>query len=249
MSQNDFVIDNASFPATRADLTSAFRASASNSSGSTSPATTYANMFWYDTSANVLKMRSEANDAWISIGYLDQTTNEFNLLDDTKLVDTSGTQTGLLGDQATSDWQAATSTVESLVSPAKVSAAVAALVPAFPNTLGVVQRWDLDTITNNVAKNNITGRSIQVSITLRAMTTTVSGGGGDITYVGTASFQVSSDNINFITLGTVSGPATATGSNSISLQPILPSSYVYRWVGDNDNSGSTLTFATLAILD
>ena len=244
MSQNDFVIDNASFPATRADLTSAFRASASNSSGSTAPATTYANMFWYDTSANVLKMRSEANDAWISIGYLSQSTNEFNLFDDTKIVDTSGTQTGLLGDQATSDWQAATSTVESLVSPAKVSAAVAALVPAFPNTLGVVQRWDLDTITNNVAKQNITGRSIQVSITMEV--TGISNALGN--FYGTGAFQVSSDNVNFITLGTVTTTLNA-GSGYLSLQPILPNGYVYRWVGTNGGSSSTLTFATLAILD
>lgn len=123
MSQNDFVIDNASFPATRADLTSAFQASASNSSGATAPATTYANMFWYDTGNNFLKMRSEANDAWISIGYLDQTTNEFAILDDTKVVNSGGTQTALLGDQSTATWQAGTSTTESLVSPAKVMAA------------------------------------------------------------------------------------------------------------------------------
>jgi len=124
MSQNDFVIDNASFPATRADITSAFQASASNSSGATAPTTTYANMFWYDTGNNFLKMRSEANDAWISVGYLDQTTNEFAILDDTKVVNAAGTQTALLGDQATSAWQAGTSVTEGLVSPAKVKAAI-----------------------------------------------------------------------------------------------------------------------------
>lgn len=123
MSQNDFVIDNASFPATRDDLTNAFQALASNSSMDTEPETTYANMFWYDTGYNLLKMSSEAKDAWISVGYFDQTTNEFAILDDTKVVNAAGTQTALLGDQATSAWQAGTSTTESLVSPAKIRAA------------------------------------------------------------------------------------------------------------------------------
>jgi microcystin-dependent protein len=32
---------------------------------------------WYDTTSNILKIRSEANDAWISIGYLDQSAQRF----------------------------------------------------------------------------------------------------------------------------------------------------------------------------
>ena len=124
MSQNDLVIANQSFPATRSDINSALQALGSLSSGSSAPATTYANMLWYDTSNNTLKMRSEANDQWISIGYLDQTADAFRIFDDTQVVNSSGTQTGLIGDQATSAWEAGTSTTESLVSPAKVKAAV-----------------------------------------------------------------------------------------------------------------------------
>jgi hypothetical protein len=45
-------------------------------------------------------------------------------LDDTQVVDTSGVQTGLLGDQSTATWEAGTGTTESLVSPAKVKSAV-----------------------------------------------------------------------------------------------------------------------------
>ena len=77
MSQNDLVIANQSFPATRADINSALQALGSLNSGSTAPATTYANMLWYDTGANILKMRSEADDAWISLGTLDQGSNTF----------------------------------------------------------------------------------------------------------------------------------------------------------------------------
>ena len=126
MSQHDFDIANQSASSARADINSALQALASLSSGSTAPSTTVANMLWYDTSSNILKMRSEADDAWISIGYLDQSTNSFKLLDDTQVVDTSGTQTGLLGDQATSVWETGTATTESLVSPAKIKAAIEA---------------------------------------------------------------------------------------------------------------------------
>lgn len=129
MSQNDLVIDNQSFPATRSDINSALQALGSLSSGSAAPATTYANMLWYDTINNTLKMRSEANDQWISVAYVDQSANAFRIFDDTQVVNTSGTQTGLLGDQATATWEAGIGTTESLVSPANVKAAVVALTP------------------------------------------------------------------------------------------------------------------------
>ena len=77
MSQNDYVIANQTTPLFRADLNLALQALASNSSGSSAPSTTYANMMWYDTTTNILKMRSEADDAWISIGTLDQSLNTF----------------------------------------------------------------------------------------------------------------------------------------------------------------------------
>jgi len=77
MSQNDFVIANQTAPAFRTDLNSALQALASASSGATAPSTVYANMLWYDTATNILKMRSEANDAWIDIGTLDQGANTF----------------------------------------------------------------------------------------------------------------------------------------------------------------------------
>ena len=77
MSQNDFVIANQTAPNFRADLNLALQALASNSSGATTPSTTYANMLWYDTATNILKMRSEADDAWINLGTLDQSLNTF----------------------------------------------------------------------------------------------------------------------------------------------------------------------------
>lgn len=132
MSQNDLVIANQTFPATRADINSALQALGSLNSGSSAPSTTYANMLWYDTANNTLKMRSEANDVWISVGYLDQNADAFRIFDDTQVVNTSGTQTGLLGDQSTATWEAGTGTTESLVSPAKVKAAIDALASSVP---------------------------------------------------------------------------------------------------------------------
>src|SRR6056297_1534117 len=88
MSQNDFVIGNQSAPNFRADLNNALQALASLSSGSTAPSTTYANMLWYDTSNNILKMRSEADDAWIDLGTLNQSTNEFEVANLTELTQT-----------------------------------------------------------------------------------------------------------------------------------------------------------------
>ena len=124
MSQNDLVISNQTFPATRADITSALQALGSTNSGATAPTTTYANMMWYDTTNHILKVRAEANDAWISVGYLDQGSDTFKILDDTTVATSSGVTAGLIGDQTTAIWEAGTGITESLVSPAKVKAAI-----------------------------------------------------------------------------------------------------------------------------
>tara|TARA_R110002153_G_scaffold248629_1_gene404820 strand:- start:488 stop:1249 length:762 start_codon:yes stop_codon:yes gene_type:complete len=65
MSQNDLNIANQGFPSFRSDLNDALQALGSNSSGASSPATTYAGQFWYDSTNNVVKFRNEANSAWI----------------------------------------------------------------------------------------------------------------------------------------------------------------------------------------
>lgn len=74
---HDYVIDNQSAPNFRADLNNALQAIVSNNSGSTEPPVTYANMMWYDTANNLLRMRNEADDAFITLGTLDQVANTF----------------------------------------------------------------------------------------------------------------------------------------------------------------------------
>jgi hypothetical protein len=137
MSQHDFNIANQTSAASRTDINSAFAALATLSSGATAPTTTYANMLWYDTANHVLKIRNEADSNWIVVGYVNQTTSKLEVLDDTSVVSSVGTQTGLLGDQATATWEAGSGTTESLVSPAKVKAAIDAL-SSVSTTLGAV---------------------------------------------------------------------------------------------------------------
>ena len=105
MSQNDYVIANQTTPLFRADLNLALQALASNSSGSSAPSTTYANMLWYDTTNNILKMRSEADDAWISIGTLDQSLNTFSLPESPEF---TGTPTAPTAPSGTNTTQIAT---------------------------------------------------------------------------------------------------------------------------------------------
>lgn len=70
MSQHDYVIDNQSGAAFRADLNLVLAALVSQNAGATAPATTYAHMPWVDTSGGtpILKFRNAANSAWLTMG-------------------------------------------------------------------------------------------------------------------------------------------------------------------------------------
>jgi len=164
MAQHDYNIANQTAANARTDINNVLSAIATNNSGSSAPSTTFANMWWYDTGDNILKIRAEGNDAWISVAYLDQTNDKFRILDDTQVVNTSGTQTGLLGDQATATWETGTGTIESLVSPAKVAASATEVVGDY--ALGVGQTWQSLTGSRalNTTYQNTTGRPISVSV-------------------------------------------------------------------------------------
>ena len=85
MAQNDFTIANQSFPSFRTDLNSALQSLATLSSGATEPSTTFAYQIWLDDSADpsVLKVRNDANDAWITLGNITQTTDLYTVVTDT----------------------------------------------------------------------------------------------------------------------------------------------------------------------
>lgn len=65
MAQDDLVIANQTFPNTRADINANLQALGSLMSGSSAPATTYAYMWWADTTNGVLKQRDASNAAWV----------------------------------------------------------------------------------------------------------------------------------------------------------------------------------------
>ena len=75
--QHDYVIDNQSAPAARADINAVLQAIATTNSGATAPVNTFANMLWYDTAANQLKKRNEADSAWLILGTIDDTGGTF----------------------------------------------------------------------------------------------------------------------------------------------------------------------------
>jgi hypothetical protein len=107
MSQHDFNIANQGFPATRADLNNALQALASNSSGDAEPSTTFANQWWYETDTNTLKLRNEANNAWLSFATVDQTTGDWTLAHDVTLtgsVNVTGAEAFIANSSSSGDY-------------------------------------------------------------------------------------------------------------------------------------------------
>jgi hypothetical protein len=148
MAQHDYDIANQTAPNFRTDLNDALEAIATNNAGTSAPSVTYANQWWYDTTNDILKIRSEADDAWINVGYLDQSTNEFKPYVGGTQVDT----------QSTATWETGTSTTEGIVSPAKVKAAITELaespVKAWVNfdgtgTVSIRESFNVTSITDN----------------------------------------------------------------------------------------------------
>jgi hypothetical protein len=70
MAQHDYIIENQSGAAFRADLNNGLAAIVSQNSGTNQPSTTYAYQWWADTTTGLLKLRNAANSAWITIGTL-----------------------------------------------------------------------------------------------------------------------------------------------------------------------------------
>ena len=94
MTQHDYDIANQSFPSFRTDLNNVLAAIRSMNSGSSAPSTPFANQMWYDSSANILYIRNEDNDANIALFSLDQSNDVAATLATTiDVADASGTNT------------------------------------------------------------------------------------------------------------------------------------------------------------
>jgi hypothetical protein len=70
LATHDYVIANGTGAAVRSDLNNALAAVVSNNSDTTEPTTTYAYMWWADTTNGLLKIRDAANSAWVTVGTL-----------------------------------------------------------------------------------------------------------------------------------------------------------------------------------
>jgi len=73
VSQADYVVSNGTGAAVRSDINGQLAAIATNNSGATEPATTYAFQWWADTTTGLLKIRNSANNAWVTVGTLAST--------------------------------------------------------------------------------------------------------------------------------------------------------------------------------
>lgn len=220
MARYSINIGNLTASAVRQDINEALESCATHhSSGSTEPPSIKANMTWYDEGNNIFKIRNEANDAWINLFYLDQSADKIHLLDDTEVTNTSGTQVGLLGGQATGTWTTGTGTLESLISPAQVIAAVKSV------SIGWGQTWQDMSASRavNTAYQNTTGKPIMVSI--------------GYAWSGSGEIYVSSDGTNYVQT------SRSTGSNVHPSQPIIvPDDHYYKL------QGSGVSFTTWAEL-
>lgn len=135
MATHDYVIDNQTSANARADINNVLQAILSNNSSATAPTVTAANMFWYDTANNLLKMRNEADSAWIIVGYLDQSGTKFEVRTDViqaasasgvDVKNSSGTTIIDLSVASQSTAEAGTNNTQ-VMTPLRTSQAIAAL--------------------------------------------------------------------------------------------------------------------------
>tara|TARA_R110002153_G_scaffold45498_1_gene128305 strand:+ start:238 stop:1164 length:927 start_codon:yes stop_codon:yes gene_type:complete len=82
MATHDYIIDNQTAPALRADLNLALQAIASNNSSASAPSTTYANLWWMDTTNNYLKIRDKNDSNWIIVAEIDVSNSRVKLVSD-----------------------------------------------------------------------------------------------------------------------------------------------------------------------
>jgi trimeric autotransporter adhesin len=68
---HDYIIDNGTGAAVRADINLALSAIVSLNSSASEPGTMYAYQLWADTTSNLLKIRNSGNSAWITLRQLD----------------------------------------------------------------------------------------------------------------------------------------------------------------------------------
>ena len=165
MATHSYNIANQKAPAALDDINDALEAIVTNNSSLLEPTAMFANMIWYDTTDNLLKIRDAGNTFWITLGTVAQGTSTF------EPNQTIATQAEAeAGVQATK-----------LMTAVRVAQAIDAQV-VIPDTLGVAQSYSSTTLTTNTWYQNNAGRAIAIYYQLSTgggnayVSTTASGG-------------------------------------------------------------------------
>jgi len=120
MAQHDYDIANGTGAAVRSDINNVLDAVVSQNSGGSAPSTTFSYQQWADTSAGLLKIRNGANNAWVTVGTLDQANLGLATLASPNLSGNPTAPTPASGDNDTSI--ATTAFVKTLVDSAVATA-------------------------------------------------------------------------------------------------------------------------------
>ena len=211
MSQSNHNVGNLSAPAFRAAMNASLQALASTNSGATAPSTTYANMLWYDTAANILYMRSEADDAWIKVGDLNQSTNTFQAAYTppfTAVEQGGGVSQG--SNKVRIGWDGSGLR-------AQVDASDRGRLAFEGSVIGIGQSWQGVSRSLNTSYLNNTGRPIYVS-----------GYRGAMPFY----FEVSSNNSTWLR---VAEAEISGGAMVYTHSVIVPKNWYYRFVGGSGN--------------
>jgi len=198
--------DGASF---RSDLNNALAAIVSNNSSSTSPATTFAHQIWVDTTANVIKQRNAANDAWIELWRID---GGFNAKTFSSNVTLNAQSDLRFADSDSSNWVAfqAPATVASNVTWTLPSADGTADQALTTNGSGVLSWADAGGVQDNITEGNTSAEVVD----------TGSDGHFKVVTEGTERFRVANDAVYTFTGGNSAsdpGEIILSGRNSSDL--------------------------------
>ncbi len=222
MSQHDYVIGNDTAANVRADINTALLAIASNNSGASAPATTYANQWWYDSTNDILKIRAEANDAWISVAKLNQTLDQFFPIVGGVEVTATGTEINILAGAVLSTTElnyvdGVTSAIQTQLN-AKVSAAS----PTFTGTVGIPAATVADSVTTTADNDGTissgtytptpSGGNMKYIVNNGAFTFAAPTASGDYTLVVQMTNSASAGTVTFSGFNKTSGAALTTTS-------------------------------------
>ena len=77
MATHSYNIADQTASSARGDINDALEAIVTNNSSLLEPTAMFANMIWYDTTNNLLKIRNAGSTAWITLGTVDQINSKF----------------------------------------------------------------------------------------------------------------------------------------------------------------------------